>query len=320
MDKWLRPVFLNLLENKKFCDCQILVGKESFDCHKLILSSASEFFERMFLSDFQESQSGKFRLSEVKPQTFAEFLTYVYTYNKKDLEEKPSLMIMELLSCGSTWLVSSIVSDCEEILKARAPSMVISEVVELFQCAHNIDNKELIDISKNNLWNRFKTTMNCYDALLLTSDVFEQYVIMAEGYLTEIERFKMIQSYITVNGLIHHETAEPSLDVVDDKKNENDTGVGDMAIPKSSSEDSEDEDPQTEGEPGTLKAICDKDNDLLDEAKDSKIKLIHRKYIKRLLGYIKFNNVTSRDFYNVVGKSNLLNFKEKYDALYLTTN
>nr|XP_036672029.1 uncharacterized protein LOC118877417 isoform X1 [Drosophila suzukii]XP_036672030.1 uncharacterized protein LOC118877417 isoform X2 [Drosophila suzukii] len=160
--------------------------------------------------------------------------------------------------------------------------------------------------------------MNCYDALLLTSDVFEQYVILAEGLLPEIERFKMIQSYITVSGLIHHETAEPSLDVVDDKNNENDSGVG----------DSEGEDPQTEGEPGTSKAICDsnvqktevhKDSDLLDEAKDSKIKLIHLKYIKTLLGYIKFNNMTKNDVYNVIGKSNLLNFKEKFDALYLTT-
>jgi len=138
----------------------------------------------------------------------------------------------------------------------------------------------------------------------------------------------MIQAYITVSGLIHHETAEPSLDVVDDKNNENDSGVGDVAIPKSNSEDSEGEDPQTEGEPGTSKAICDsnvqktevhKDSDLLDEAKDSKIKLIHLKYIKTLLGYIKFNNMTKNDVYNVIGKSNLLNFKEKFDALYLTT-
>jgi len=170
--------------------------------------------------------------------------------------------------------------------------------------------------------------MNCYDALLLTSDVFEQYVILAEGLLPEIERFKMIQSYITVSGLIHHETAEPSLDVVDDKNNENDSGVGDVAIPKSNSEDSGGEDPQTEGEPGTSKAICDsnvqktevhKDSDLLDEAKDSKIKLIHLKYIKTLLGYIKFNNMTKNDVYNVIGKSNLLNLQEKFDALYLTT-
>ncbi|XP_017002140.2 kelch repeat and BTB domain-containing protein 3-like [Drosophila takahashii] len=328
MDDWLEPAFANLLENKKFSDCQIIVGKESFDSHKVILASASEFFERMFLSDFKESKSGQFRLSEVKPETFAKFLHYVYTYNKKKLEENTNLMIMELLSCGSTWLVQSITSDCAAILKVRAPNMVISDLVELFQYAHNTNNKELIEISVKYLRSRFGTTMNCYDALLLTSDVFEQYTIISEGYLPEIERFKMIESYVTVNGLIEHVTEEPSEDVVDDKKEGTDSGVGEMVIPKSSSEDSEDEISELDGQPGTSKAICDsnqKNPDTVhkgvhrpDEPKDSKIKLIHHKYVKTLLGYIKFSKMAKNEFYNIIGKSALLSDKEKYENLFLT--
>jgi len=76
------------------------VGKESFDCHKVILSSASEFFERMFLSDFQESQSGKFRLSEVKPETFAEFLAYICVY----LQQEGSGGETQLDDNGATYL------------------------------------------------------------------------------------------------------------------------------------------------------------------------------------------------------------------------
>ncbi|KAH8364504.1 hypothetical protein KR084_007460, partial [Drosophila pseudotakahashii] len=318
----LEPAFNNLLENKKFSDCQILVGKESFDCHKVILASASEFFERMFLSDFRESKSGQFRLSEVKPETFAKFLHYVYTYNKTKLEENTNSMILELLSCGSTWLVQSITSDCAAILKVRAPNMVITHLIELFQCAHNINSKELIEISVKYLRSRFGTTMNCFDALLLTSDVFEQYTIITEGYLPEIERFRMIESYVTMNGLIDHVTEEPSEDVVDDKKEGTDSGVGKMVMPNSTSEDSEEEASELDGEPGTSKAICDSSQQStgtvhrLDEPKDSKIKLIHHKYIKTLLGYIKYNRMTKNDFYNIIGKSVLLTDKEKYENFF----
>ncbi|XP_016965071.1 kelch-like protein 41b [Drosophila biarmipes] len=312
MEKWLQPVFSNLLENKKFSDCRILVGKKSFDSHKVILSSASEFFERMFLSDFQESKSGEFRLTEVEPETFAEFLAYVYTYNKENLAKKPILLIMDLLRCGSTWLVTSLVSDCVEILSDKAPSMVITELVELFQYAHNLNNKILIRTSTLNLKNRFGATMNCYDALLLTSDAFEQYIIITGGVLAEIERFKMIQSYMTVNGLINQEDDESSPVVVDEKNDGSDSVDGDLVIPKPTfqdSEDKEDKDDEADGETD----LVPKDNDV-----DSKIKLIHRKYIKRLLGYIKFDQMTKNEFYRTIGKSTLLNYKEKYEKLYLT--
>ncbi|XP_016983479.1 kelch repeat and BTB domain-containing protein 3-like [Drosophila rhopaloa] len=306
MEKWLEPVFTNLIENKKFCDCQILVENETFDCHKVILASASEFFERMFLSEFKESKSGRFHLSEVKPETFAKFLEYVYTYNKRNLMENTNSMIMELHNCGSTWLVGSIASDCLDILKARADYMVIGDLIELFQHSYNIGQRELIEISVRNFKHRFPSTMNCYDVLDLSLDVFEQYTIITKGLLPEVERFKMIESYVTVG----NEAVEDVIECVDVAK------------------DNEEETSETDGKPGTSKAISESTeagaavvrmgNLRLDKAKDSKIKMIHHKYIKTLLSYINFNNMTKNDFYDVVGKSVLLNNQEKYEGLYLT--
>ncbi|XP_017121529.1 kelch-like protein 40 [Drosophila elegans] len=325
MEKWLEPVFANLIENKKFCDCHILVQNESFECHKVILASASDFFERMFLSEFKESKSGKFHLSQVKPETFAMFLQYVYTYNKKKLEESTNSMIIELLSCGSIWLVKSIVADCVAILQARAPNMVIGDLVELFQHAHNLDHSGLIDISVQPLRRRFGTTMNCYDVLVLTSDVFEKYVIMSEGYLPEVERFKMIESYVTVNGLISDETVE---DVDDDSKEGGDSGVGDMVKANPSSEDSYAESSESDDKPDTSTATCKRNDEKgavgqmgslrPNERNDGKMKNIRHKYIKTLLSYVKFNNMTKKDFYEVVGRSVLLSYKEKYESLFLT--
>ncbi|KAH8296749.1 hypothetical protein KR054_010913, partial [Drosophila jambulina] len=113
-------------ENKKFSDCRILVENEAFDCHKVVLASSSEFFERLFLGSFKESESGEIRLQEVKSETFAKFLQYAYTYNKEKLNECTSSMIMELLSCGTRWLVESIVAECVKILKERVSNMLLS--------------------------------------------------------------------------------------------------------------------------------------------------------------------------------------------------
>lgn len=119
---------------------------ESFDCHKLILGSASEFFERMFLSDFQESKTAEFRLNDVSPDTFRIFLDYVYTYDFEKLKKNPNEIIFDLFECGNKWLVKSITDDCEAVLKERAPQMSIGNLVETFQFAHNAEHNGIIDV------------------------------------------------------------------------------------------------------------------------------------------------------------------------------
>ncbi|XP_043649495.1 kelch-like protein 40b [Drosophila teissieri] len=294
------------LENKIFSACHIEVEKESFECHKVILASASEFFERMFFSDFKESQSGKFVLTDVQPETFAHFLHYVYTYDAKALEKHTCSMVMELLKCGSTWLVESLVSDCVQTMKMKMPALDITALVRVFQKAHDIINKELINDCVNNIRNRFSQKMNCYEILFLTSDVFEQYLIITEGYLPQIERFKMIQIYLTANGLIGDRVVN---------------GVVELELEKKEDESNHEDDSESNGKSLTCIAILyanEKETHEVAIPEEPKDKLIHQEYVKTLVGHIKFGEMSKKDFYSVVGKSVLLNDKEKYEYLYLT--
>ncbi|BFF98276.1 kelch repeat and BTB domain-containing protein 4-like [Drosophila madeirensis] len=305
MDTWLEPVFTDLLENKKFSDCLIVVEPETFDCHKVILASASEFFERMFLGDFKESKCGQFIVNDVKPKTFKYFLEYIYTYNIKNLNKYNSSILMDLLVVGTKWLVASLQSDCVKLLTERAKAMTIGDLLELFQGAHNLDNKSLIDVAKKNLKERYKNRMNCYEALMLTSDVFEQYLIVTDRYMEEVERFKMIQDYVNLNGL-HVGDAEAD-------KNE---ASGVLEI----------EDVNKVGD-GIRKELCDvkpvgdtatKAVELhVGDQQEMKLKAIHSKYVRTLLGYIKYEDMTKAEFYEVVGKSSLLNFEEKFEKFNL---
>ncbi|XP_043647196.1 kelch-like protein 40b isoform X2 [Drosophila teissieri] len=318
MDKWLQPEFAKLLENKKFTDCHIEVEKESFECHKVILASASEFFERMFLSDFKESQSGKFVLTDVQPGTFAHFLHYVYTYDAKALEKHTCSMVMELLKCGSTWLVESLVSDCVQIMKMKMRVLDITDLVEVFQNAHDIVHEELINDCVYNIRNRFSQKMNCYEILFLTSDVFEQYLIITEGYLPQIERFKMIQTYLTVNGLIGNGVVNGVVGQVELPETTNKDGG---QIEKKEDESNDEDDSDSNGKPLTCIEILNTNERETHEVaipEEPKDKIIHQEYVKTLVGHINFGNMSNKDFYSVVGKSALLNDKEKYEYLYLT--
>ncbi|XP_017021078.1 kelch-like protein 40b [Drosophila kikkawai] len=315
MDVWLQPVFANLIENKKFSDCRILVENEAFDCHKVILASCSEFFERLFLGSFQEAKSDEIRLQEIKAKTFAMFIQYVYTYSKEKLNECSNSMIMDLLTCGTRWLVDSIVSECVKILKGRVNDMMLDDLLDLFQNAHSINHQELIEISVKFLRSRFSTAMNCYDVLTMTSDVFEQYTIITGGYLPEIERFKMIEAYVTVNGLIDSDPAKTS-EVEVHRKKEGDSGIGELVAAKTSSDDDEQE--SSENEESEDKEEDEAKERGTVERNNTKIKVLHSKYVEMLLSHIKFNKMMKSEFYHIVGKSPLLTFKEKYENMYLT--
>lgn len=76
-------------------------------------------------------------------------------------------------------------------------------------------------------------------------------------------------------------------------------------------DDDDDEEPDEKGEDGAK-------NPRTVEQKDSKIKVLHSKYIQTLLSYVKFNKMSKNEFYNIVGKSQLLSLKEKFENLFLT--
>ncbi|XP_039230891.1 uncharacterized protein LOC6533800 isoform X2 [Drosophila yakuba] len=272
----------------------------------------------MFLSDFKESQSGKFVLTGVKPETFAHFLHYVYTYDANTLEKHTCLMVMELLQCGSTWLVESLVSNCMQIMKGKITILDIGDLLRVFQKAHDIMHENLISLCVQEIRKRFSQRMNCYEVLFLTSDVFEQYLIITEGYLLQIERFKMMQTYLTVNGLIDNGAVNGVVGQVELPETTNKDGG---QIEKKEGESDDKDCSESNGKLLTCKAILDTNEKKAHEVaipEEPKDKLIHQEYVKTLLGHIEFGSMSKKDFYSVVGKSGLLNEKEKYEYLYLT--
>lgn len=61
-----------------YCDITIQIGAEQFRCHKLMLSSASNYFEILFTKEMSKNQS-KFKIETISAEAFATCLDFIYT-------------------------------------------------------------------------------------------------------------------------------------------------------------------------------------------------------------------------------------------------
>ncbi|XP_017100146.2 kelch-like protein 40 [Drosophila bipectinata] len=163
-----------LLENKQFSDCRIMVDGQGFDCHKVVLASASEFFERMFLSDFKESNSGEYILGDVNPETFAVFLEQVYTHDTNKLKKLTIRSLMELRECATRLLVPSVATNATSELLSRADSVGFEDLIVLFENLHN-SNEDLKKIVYA-LARCFKDSLDSSAVMSPTRNAFHKYI------------------------------------------------------------------------------------------------------------------------------------------------
>ncbi|XP_068149167.1 kelch-like protein 40 [Drosophila tropicalis] len=302
MDKWLAPEFRNLLANNKFSDCRIIVDNKSFECHKIILASASEFFERWFL---KETESKDFPLEEVELEIFEKFLEYIYTYDAKKLRTYSLSTLKKLLEYADRFLVASITNECLSLFQEKVSSMLIGDLVSLFDLGQKLSKDRLIQIVINAIEEnaqRFRLTANCYEVLELTVNAFEEYNKIVTNILPESERFKMIETYLFFHGVLD----ETPNGKEEHKNNANDVKSEDKHLQKL--QVSEIVDSLREKEKETNYSSNEMDNENI------------RQLIQRLLATIDFSKMNVDDFYNIVGASGLLSYQQKFQYLYLTTS
>ncbi|XP_067614713.1 BTB/POZ domain-containing protein 3-like [Eurosta solidaginis] len=102
-------------------DCEFLVGDPNavqkprlFRCHKMILATASEVFERMFYSEFVVV--GPIQVSDVSPNSFERFLRYVYIYEIN--KYLPTEELGELFYLADKYMMQDLTDAIVEHLKS----------------------------------------------------------------------------------------------------------------------------------------------------------------------------------------------------------
>ncbi|XP_018793060.1 PREDICTED: BTB/POZ domain-containing protein 3 isoform X1 [Bactrocera latifrons] len=136
-----------LQDDQHLSDCEFLVGDspdkepQRFRCHKMILASASEVFERMFYSEF--NVDGPVRVIEVDAKSFERFLRYVYIYEIETEENLSLKELCELLYLADKYMMQDLTDELVKHLKQKH-NWTISDVWPIFDLACLYENLPLL--------------------------------------------------------------------------------------------------------------------------------------------------------------------------------
>lgn len=70
-----------IFREQKLCDLIIVCENKEFYVHKIILVNSCEFFNKMFLNNFQESPLDKITISYINAITLEILINYMYNLN-----------------------------------------------------------------------------------------------------------------------------------------------------------------------------------------------------------------------------------------------
>ena len=119
-------------DRNQFSDAKILVQKEIFDVHKVILSSVSE----VFLQLFQESEQ-IVEISDVSPDVMSDLLAYIYCGTAPNIKTNT----IQILIAADRFHIEDLVSQCLFELQLNFTS---ENVVEVLLLSHKLYYSALI--------------------------------------------------------------------------------------------------------------------------------------------------------------------------------
>ena len=128
-------------QQASFCDVNIFVGDQRFPAHKAVLSSASDYFQGMFSSGFQEKTLNEISVPGTG-KSFAQILDFAYTgYFMLSLET-----VTDIFKMASFMVFTEAVDVCAEYLKGVKDQLAIGDCFEIWSIARN--HSSLTEIAK----------------------------------------------------------------------------------------------------------------------------------------------------------------------------
>ena len=122
-------------DKEKYCDVQIRVQDKTFSCHRVVLASASEYFDAMFGGRFKESSSEipVITLLDIDAVTFKSIIELIYTGCKPAVNVAN---VRSLLKIGQFLGMHDLVTKCEEFICDNLKKFSV-DVFEIFSLARS---------------------------------------------------------------------------------------------------------------------------------------------------------------------------------------
>lgn len=107
----------------KLTDVVLLVGDQSVDAHRFILSARSPIFAAMFKSGMSECQTSRVRIEGTDPTTFRDFLKFLYTGMLEPSADRQALFVL-----ADKYLVETLKDCC----KTAVQPLDVEEFTKVF--------------------------------------------------------------------------------------------------------------------------------------------------------------------------------------------
>jgi len=115
-----------IFNDEKNSDVEVIVGGESFHCHKNVLSARSEVFKNMLGPDTLETQTDTIEMKEVGAEAVKSLLKHIYS---GEIPRDPELLSPDLLHIADMYLLDPLKEACLESLVQR---MKVSSSISTF--------------------------------------------------------------------------------------------------------------------------------------------------------------------------------------------
>lgn len=114
-----------LWKSRRFTDCTLRCEGEDFHCHCAVLCDASNVFERMFTSNFQEATSRIVEIVDAKPPVVEALLSFIYNGTlKENFTDLVELAVLADRYSVEAVLVACAKPLCSNLSPSTAPRVV----------------------------------------------------------------------------------------------------------------------------------------------------------------------------------------------------
>jgi hypothetical protein len=145
--------FASFYDNEKFSDVTLVVGDKKIAAHRNILSARSEYFARMFDSDFKESKDKIVKIQEDNEELFKLLIKLIYTNDYSELSYE---IAMDLIILAQKYNFPNLIKSCSRII---FENLKVETCVEILAVAESAQSEDLKTAALNFVLLNLKTVM-----------------------------------------------------------------------------------------------------------------------------------------------------------------
>lgn len=164
----------------EFCDIRLQVGNRYFDCHKVILASATNFFHTLFKSTYRESSQDVIELRDVDDTIFEILLNFMYCGDLDVLEKD----VVSVLAACVYFQLKEGEDICINLIKYNLHAVNVFELFSLpcLKCRHDV-----YDTVKKFICKRFAVLASSEEFYVLPFEQLKEILLAAELTVYDIK-------------------------------------------------------------------------------------------------------------------------------------